>query len=179
MLKALIELGADLEEIDVVFETPLMYAISAKTNSLPAMELLLAAGAFPDPIDKFGFTALMHCAMGGRLAPLLLLLAWGAEPLCPVLCREGNETALQYAAGGGHMACVRALLDAGVDVDHGSDRGDTALSFAIAEGRAAAAAELIGLGARWDVPHVQEALQDASEEVRRAVAEATTPKKLP
>lgn len=87
----------------------------------------------------------MTAARAGSEEVVEALIANGAD----VNHREGlsGQTALMWAAAEGHAPVVRALLEAGADLEARLASGFTALLFAVREGRRAVLSELLGAGA--------------------------------
>lgn len=91
VLAALIQRGCDIEQVDAFDTTPLMTA--AEADNVPAIDLLLAAGARVDREKGFRQTALSVAA--GRASARRLLDA-GADP--SYLSREGMRLLLGFSA---------------------------------------------------------------------------------
>ena len=98
--------------------------IAAFKKNKPAVEALLAKGA---QVNNDGWTALHYAAASGDTEIVQLLLKKSAE----VDATSPNMTTpLMMAAGGGHIYTVKALLDAGADLNLANEQGLTALDFA-------------------------------------------------
>jgi len=106
---------------------------------------LLAANADPniDAAREFGVTALGLSVERGDKDTVAALLAAKAD----VGARQLEMTPLMLAAGLGHMDIIAMLLHAGADVDEQNDRGDTAISLAVAHGHWCVADMLVAAAA--------------------------------
>lgn len=153
----LLEEGADPNERVQGF-APLM--VAAKASNVPAMELLLLAGADVNAMNPEGDTALsiavqksphvVECLLAhGACLPQEGTVAYGKLlaqiPRCPeksleALLRAGldanartedGSTLLMRAAALGRVDMVRVLLAAGADANVVTPRGRTSLSFAM------------------------------------------------
>ncbi|KAJ1547599.1 hypothetical protein HK405_005436, partial [Cladochytrium tenue] len=93
---------------------------------------------------------LITAARRDQLEAIRLLAKLGAD-LC---CRDGYErvnTALHFAASGGHAEAVKLLAELGADVHACNGDGDTPLHMALKFRRTDTVAQLLSLGARVDV----------------------------
>jgi uncharacterized protein len=176
IVELLLNAGATLDPRTSTGSTPLMMAAAA--GSTDAVKLLLDRGADANARDlNQGQTALMFAAALDRSDIVRLLAARGANlnttSLVPtaydpkkageadkVAAGKGNGkpdrgplalggmTALQFAAREGHLATIRALVEAGADVNlpTASDRMTT-LTVAIFNGHFDAAKYLLDHGA--------------------------------
>ena len=73
--------------------------------------------------------ALRSAAAAGLMAPLKALLGRGKEVAVDAKNNDGN-TALMFAAMGGHAAAIAALLAAGAEINAKNNDGGTALEIA-------------------------------------------------
>ncbi len=108
--------GNDVNEICQEGYTPLQLA--AMLGYTDVMQILLDAGADVDNADEFEHTPLFEAVYHGRIECVHLLLkhgahASGATSLIP----------LHIAAERGRAACLRALLQAGADVNQSNESG--------------------------------------------------------
>ena len=148
--KFLLANGADINSKDTQGFTPLYNA--ARFDQKPMVELLLTHHAEVNVKSWGGLTPLHHAASKGFLSVAETLLANGADPnaeasstaIEPLVtdARFGQPdqsyfaaTALHYAAGGGHLAIVRLLLDHKADVNAKSKGGQTPLFAAVEKNR--------------------------------------------
>lgn len=125
LLAILLKAGADVNLANLSGVTPLMgAAFSAK----PAMvRTLIAAGAKTDPVDRVKKNAAIYAAGTGCMECLSELVRSGTQ----VNARLDNEgTLLMWAAGYGHEAAVRFLLEQGADRKLKDNRGQTAADIA-------------------------------------------------
>lgn len=126
---------ADIDTVDEGGRTALMLA--SYDGHASTVRLLCEKKADPNLQDLNRRTALMYAASGPNLSTVEILLAHGAE----VNVTDGEEgwTALMFAAAEGHVEIVRMLLDHGSSLDISDIDGETALTFAVQNGHAAAA----------------------------------------
>jgi len=170
MLKALLGAGARPDSANQDGETALMLAI--KTGELPAIEMLIKAGANVNNVEKFhNQTPLMWAADAPKNAGEIvkLLLSKGASVKPRALYRDwesqitsepraqyrpvGGLTALLYAARGGCLDCVEALIGAGADINLPTPEGATPLMLALDNDHNDVAKLLLDRGANpnvWD-----------------------------
>ena len=111
IVRALIAVGADVNAANRYGLTPLLQA--SRSGATAVVEALLVAGARVEASTRDGETPLLAAAGAGDARAVSLLLARGAK----VNARESaqNETALMWAADGGHADVIRALVAAGGD----------------------------------------------------------------
>lgn len=104
--RALIEAGADVSarSNNSFWVLPLHSAASGGHAEI--VELLLAAGAEPDPRQRHGWTPLHAAVQNGDLRSLEALLAAGADP---ELRNDDGRSALDLARAGGHEELVARL----------------------------------------------------------------------
>lgn len=123
----LIEDSASVNQRDVCYRTPLMFA--AQFGRLDTVRELLDAGARVDLHEKGYYTALMLAAGNGHTEVVRVLAEAGAA-VDEVEITDG-WTALVWAAQRGHVETVRLLLDLGADPAHRDRRGRTARDLAV------------------------------------------------
>ncbi len=119
--------------------TPLM--IAANTPSLAAVKLLVEAGADLGAKDKKGRTALTYA----KAAKFKRVVAY-LEAAYEKQDAAGGLT-LREAAATGALYRVKALLEAGVNVEQGDEHGQTPLMFAVAAGHVEVVRVLCAAGA--------------------------------
>jgi ankyrin repeat protein len=146
--------------------TPLHVAAWRKAHD--AMRLLVRATHDPNVLDNDGYDIVAIAAAVGDVPGLRLALAMGCSPRRAA--GPDGSTALIVAARRGDDAAVRALLHAGAPIDYPDKTGDTALSAAIAKGKAgmrqvATVRTLVAVGAKLDIA-------DATGQTPLAVARA-------
>jgi ankyrin repeat protein len=119
---------------------------AASANDLASIRLLIEKGAAVNEKDDLGRTPLMHAAGNGNLKAVELLLSKGADVNAisadkaetvkngPIAL--GNLTALMLAVPAGGPEVVKALLDAGANVNAEDVRHMTPLMLAVATDRA-------------------------------------------
>jgi ankyrin repeat protein len=159
----LLKAGADPAAAAPGGQTILM--IAARTGNPQAIELLLARGLDVNAREAaYGGTALMWAAAGNHAEAVQLLIAYGAdvnarsaelkypqdrfglEGVLTILPR-GSWTPLMYAAREGSVDAVRALAEAGADLNLTDPDGTTPLVLAIINGHVDTAALLLDKGA--------------------------------
>ena len=167
-LAALLLVGTALG--DPPTTTPLLDAALADDTS--AVTRLLADGADPSAVNRYGTSAAMLACVNGNAAMLQQLIEAGADGLaapnllltaartgdaeCVALLLKagaapdaegpGDQTALMWAADAGHVDAIEVLLAAGADPSPRLDSGFDALFFAVRAGHQEAARRLIEAG---------------------------------
>jgi uncharacterized protein len=168
VVDALLKAGADANTVGTDGETVLMLA--ARTGKPDAVRLLLDRGADVNAREQWhGETALMWAAAEDHAATIALLASRGADlhvrskvPEFPKVkvdaatmvftaLPRGGLTALMLAARQGAAAGVRALAEAGADLDAADPDGTTALNIAIINAHYDVAALLIERGANLNL----------------------------
>lgn len=91
---------------------------------------LQASTAEIDKVDAYGRTPISFAAERGDAQAVATLLRFGANPIIP---RSSGSPPLKYAAVARDPACIRLLLEAGVDVGTKTKWGQTPLHFAAAQ----------------------------------------------
>ncbi len=147
IVEMLIKAGADVNAPHAEGETPLMTA--SRTGNPAAIKVLLDNGADINAAEQWrGQTALMWAAAEGHTEAVKLLISRGAK--MDVRSKEFDFTALRpkagsvgmnfprggftpllFAARQGHFDTVKALVDAGANIDLPEPDGTTALVMAI------------------------------------------------
>lgn len=137
LTQLLLEAGADPNTL-ADRETCALITAVVHRAPIEVLDLLARHGAVATPnADGFG---LLHAIAETDHAEYL---AWGLARGLDLEARtEHGNTALQIAAGLGHIAALRTLLAAGADRAAKDAAGRTALDIAIAEGKPAAVAAL-------------------------------------
>src|SRR5438067_1224273 len=142
----LLDAGSDANVPNQEGQTALMLA--ARAGSLDVAELLVRHGANVNAREKWrGQTALMWAADAGSAGLTRFLISRKADVNARALANDwptqmtgeprnqyrptGGLTPLLYAARSGCTDCVKALLDAGADVNHPNPDGVTPLMVAI------------------------------------------------
>jgi cytochrome c len=109
-ISAALDAGANVNESDAV-APPLYYAVSGA--HLEAAKLLIERGADVNALSGFGVGSLAPAVGKCNVELIKLLLDHGANPNSTI----GTETVLHYAAERGYLDCVKALVEAGADVN--------------------------------------------------------------
>ncbi|WP_353646128.1 ankyrin repeat domain-containing protein [Mesorhizobium sp. WSM2239] len=109
-IAAALDAGANVNESDGL-AAPLHYAINRQR--LDAAKLLIERGADVNAVSKIGGTPLMAAVAKNRFEFITLLLAHGANPNSTA----GKQTPLHLAVKRGCLDCVKALVEAGADVN--------------------------------------------------------------
>jgi ankyrin len=157
VVSLLLKAGAKADVVQEDGDTPIM--IAARTGNPDVIVALLEAGAPPDVRNRRGQTPLMWAAAKNNVGAIGALAAGGAQVNArttdgrPAKAAGVSENAydnsttappatgftpLLFAVRAGHLAAVRALLDAGANVNDTISDGESALVLAAAN-------------ARWDV----------------------------
>ncbi len=132
-VKVLLERGADVDTVDSIGLTALIWAIEFSLEAgdteggLAAIRLLLEYGADANHATDLGEMPLFLAAEAGSAEAVRMLLEHGADVNAAM---PDGSTALLTAAAGGHCQVAEALLKAGADVN-GSAQGWTPLHFAV------------------------------------------------
>ena len=136
----LIKAGANVNEVDNIGSTVLMFA--ASKGCAHCVNLLIREGADANKRGQFGNTALMLAT--ADLECVRLLIRSGAD------VNQQNEkgfTALMYAAKNEHYKCLNVLFEAGADVNKSDQCQNTALILAASEAASKCIDALIKAGA--------------------------------
>ena len=168
LVKALLENGADVEAANADGQTALMLA--TRNGVVEVVELLLEYGADVNVVESWrGQTPLMWAAANNHPEVTRLLLDHGADYSVRAFAFDwgsqitsepraqyrptGGLTALLYASRTGCTDCVKAILDAGADINKPTPEGITPLNIAIDNYRFDTAKLLLEEGANphlWD-----------------------------
>ena len=111
-LRALVERGADLDEVTPSNVNLLMYELVAQNET--AVRALLAAGANPNVLTKIGTSPMLVAATSPEPRFLVLLLDNGGDPN---LKNEKEVPLAHQALNFGQWANLGILFDRGVPVD--------------------------------------------------------------
>jgi len=164
----LLETGADANATNEDGQTALMLA--ARTGSVAVAELLVKHGADVNRREHFkDQSAVMWAAGENRPEMVAFLVSKGADLSVRAKSTDwptqisneprvqyrptGGLTPLLYAARSGCLGCVKAMLDAGVDVDRPNPDGMTPMMMALDNGYPVVAKYLFDHGANphtWD-----------------------------
>jgi len=130
---------ADHTEDYAAHVTPLM--IAANTSSLDAVKLLVQAGVDLGAKDKKGRTALTY-AKEAKFKRVIAYLETAYEKR-----DAAGALTLREAAATGTLYRVKALLEAGANVEQSDEHGQTPLMFAVAAGHVELVRTLCAAGA--------------------------------
>lgn len=123
----LVEAGASVDLATEYMGTALWFA--CKYSSLGKVKALVEAGGDLRFVSGIGVTPLMVAAIDGRTEIVRYLLTQPAA--CINAMTNDGMTALEGAAGGGHLEVVKLLVGAGARVDPMGDGSMGALFYAI------------------------------------------------
>src|SRR3990172_8479316 len=142
-IRALLDDGVDVNAAEADGTTALHWA--AHRNDTETAGSLLRVGAAVNAANDYGVTALSLACLNRNSEFVALLLQANANPN---LAQWTGETPLMTCARTGSTAAVKALLDHGAD-PHAkeSNRGQTALMWALSERHPQVAVTLIERGA--------------------------------
>lgn len=143
-VRRLLNQKVNVDTTDSNGETAL--SVAAGKGHLEIVRLLLNAGANINHKGYMENTPLMEASHYGHLDIVEHLLANKAA-----IDVGGKDTALTIAAGRGHTGIVRALLNAGANVNHRHMYGATALMTAAEGGHLEVVESLLGAGADMDI----------------------------
>lgn len=169
MIRTLLDAGADPDSTNEEGQTALM--VVARTGNVESARLLLRRGADINATERWGGQdALMWAAAQGQPGMIGLLVSKGAQVNARSTVRDwqrrvtaegrpkdmnrGGFTPLLFAAREGCVACLKALLAGGADIDLPDPDDVTALNMALLNRNWDAARYLIEAGADvdfWDV----------------------------
>ena len=162
VVQRLLKAGVDANTAGPLGETPLH--LCARTGKPEAVRALLAGGARVDTIENWrGQTPLMWAAAEGHVDTMKVLVEAGADvnARSSIVVWErqrteeprdkwlppGGMTPLLFAARDGKVASVKALLDAGADINLVDPDQHTPLILALSNGQFDVAGVLIERGA--------------------------------
>src|SRR5262245_42254019 len=113
LVRMLLRAGADAKLANRYGVRPL--TLAATNGNAAMIETLLAAGADPNTALPEGETVVMTAARTGKLDALKVLLAHGGA--ANAVESSLGETALMWAAAENHPGAVKALAEAGADLN--------------------------------------------------------------
>jgi uncharacterized protein len=141
-IQTLLPQHIDLNATDADGSTALHWAV--RQDDLETANSLIRAGANVKAANRYGVTPLSLACLNGNAAIIESLLKAGADPNSSL---PGEESVLMTASRTGKVDAVKALIAHGADVKFKeSQRGQTALMWAAAEGNTATVEELVERG---------------------------------
>ncbi|KAJ5740278.1 ankyrin repeats (3 copies) domain-containing protein [Penicillium malachiteum] len=148
VMRLLLEKGLDMEVRNNEGAAPLV--IAADCGNEAAVQLLLSAGAFPNPPfeHRNGISAMRVALMNGHSEVVRLLLEAGAD--CKGRAERG-QTFLHHAARNGYTKIVEYLITAGSEIMARDDRGISALHIASQNGHLGAVQALVSAHSQIDI----------------------------
>jgi len=130
IMKKIFELNDDFNFKDGLGRKPVHYA--ACSSSTANLEFLITNRVDTRDIDGFKKTPLMYAAENGRIDNVNLLVTPGRSILAAK--DKFAWSAIHFAAQGGHNDCLKAIVDAGVNINLTGPERKTALHIAAAKG---------------------------------------------
>jgi ankyrin repeat protein len=141
----LLELGAQIERVDRINRTPIMYAARSKNPDL--IRIFVEAGADIQARDQLGNTPLSWAAGFSSPAVVQALIDEGADANTVDVVL--GYTPLLWAAGFGETGSIPLLIEAGADVNvYDTAEGRSPLMHAVRTGSPETVAALIEAGAK-------------------------------
>ncbi len=113
LVERLIRAGADVKATNRFGIAAI--ALACESGSAAVLEKLIAAGVSPNATGPYGETALHTCAHSGKVEAAKVLIARGASLDAGDSWR--GQTPLMWAAAQRHPDMMRALIEAGADVN--------------------------------------------------------------
>jgi ankyrin repeat protein len=142
VVRTLLALGCDVEELDRQGRTPLVHAVVKGREAIA--KLLLQKGAYTEARNDQGETPLTTAVRENQLATAKLLLDGGAD----IETRDTeNRTPLVHAVAEHREAIIELLLQKGADTEARNNRGETPLTIAVNENQLATVSILLDTGA--------------------------------
>lgn len=145
----LLQAQADPNVVTVCGATALEIAV--QNNHRNVARLLLSHGAKTNITGESGLPPLLIAADRGHIGCVDVLLKYKADVV--MAYGDENDTALHFAADGGHKEMIEMLLDAGSDVNAVNKLGYTSLAIAAHKKHHAIARLLLERGAYVDARH--------------------------
>lgn len=144
----LIQEGADVNAKDFIQDTPFLYAGAEGRTEI--LKMALAAGANLKDINRYGGTALIPAAHHGHVEAVKVLLATEIDKdhVNNLGWTALMESVVLGNGGANHTATLKALVEAGADVNIPDRQGTTALQHARRRGYVEMARILENAGAR-------------------------------
>ena len=148
LVTALLGMGADARDTDKHGSTPL-HGVS-QSGSVDIAQLLLEHGADINAMNDGGTTPLISAAYG-NLDMVRFLLSKGALVNPSASGKETSTPPLHMAARGGNREIMELLAENGAQIDAVDQDGKTALHWAVQDGKADLAKQLLKMGSPVDV----------------------------
>mmetsp|Transcript_21787 Transcript_21787/g.32574 ORF Transcript_21787/g.32574 Transcript_21787/m.32574 type:complete len:891 (-) Transcript_21787:80-2752(-) len=123
-----------------------MLQLTESETTLPAIQLLAAAGADINVVTAQGYTPLIIASAHGWADIVAWFIENGADVDHQAADADGS-TAIMYAGTAGHVDTVKKLIAAGANVNLKHNSGGTALSESAAGGNVEIVEAILGAGA--------------------------------
>jgi ankyrin repeat protein len=127
LVQFLLREGADISTTNTSGDDALIAAAGQPGNA-PTLEILISAGALINHRNAMGRTALIEASSIGDIRNVALLLQHGAD--IDTITDE-DETALTFAVVNEFPDVVKALIEAGANVNWRDTKGWTAQTYAV------------------------------------------------
>jgi ankyrin repeat protein len=140
MVEALIQAGANIQDVDEDGEPPLLHALRSRSESI--IQRLLDSGASPNVTSRNGTSAILLAAQNGIPWMVQMLLSQNAS-LAP-RSSDGLDP-LMAACQDGSEEIVDMLIAAGMKADRVDKSGANALIYAVQSGTRILIEKILGL----------------------------------
>jgi hypothetical protein len=145
VMKALVELGANVEAKTAGGRTPLH--VAAVSGQVESIKLLVQLGVNKEANDDDGWTALHHAACSGHVEAIKVLVQLGVNKEAKT---ANGATPLHQAGFNGNVEAIKLLVQLGVDKEAKDVHGWTPLHYAAVKEQVEAIKALVDLGVQVD-----------------------------